>query len=76
MKGLQASSVFSIQLLQDWLSLDLDFQEASKYEYRINFPSTLNDQNWRLRLPYSMEDLANFKRNDMIRQMLEATDRA
>lgn len=72
---LQSSSLFSIQLLQDWLSLDHHFKEPSAYDYRINFPSTLNDKNWRLRIPYSMEELMNFVKNRTIRELVKSTER-
>lgn len=72
---LETSSLFSIQLLQDWLSLDPKFKEPSSYDYRINFPSTLNDQNWRLRIPYSLEELKAFSKNKTIRSMVESSGR-
>ncbi len=75
-KALAASSIFSIQLLQDWLSLDPSFEEASRYDYRINFPSTLDERNWHLRIPYSMEALMDFRGNKPILSMVQKTGRA
>lgn len=53
-----ASSIFSIQLINEYLYLDKNFlNKYSGWDYRINFPGTVNDKNWRLRLPVSLEEL-------------------
>ncbi|OGW81592.1 MAG: 4-alpha-glucanotransferase [Omnitrophica bacterium RIFCSPLOWO2_12_FULL_44_17] len=52
----EASSIFSIQLLQDWLSL-ADLGISDLWEFRINFPGTMSDRNWTMVIPASLEDL-------------------
>lgn len=53
-----ASSIFNIQLIIEYMYLKKNFLEKySGWDYRINLPGTLNDRNWRLRLPVSLEEL-------------------
>ena len=46
----RSDSIFSIQLLQDWLSL-ANLPGSDDPDFRINFPGTVSDKNWTLRLP-------------------------
>jgi hypothetical protein len=64
-KVLATSAVFSVQLLQDWLSLDEGFRE-DPWEYRINFPGTMNDRNWSLVVPLALEQMNEAAVNDTI----------
>lgn len=69
-----ASSVFSIQLLQDWLFLEGKGYEKP-WDDRVNFPGTMGDHNWSLRLPFSLEQLASLNLADKIRNILIKTKR-
>jgi 4-alpha-glucanotransferase len=51
---LATASIFSIQLLQDWLCLDAEFLRDA-WDFRINFPGTMNERNWTLVQPMSLE---------------------
>ena len=52
----KSTSVFSIQLIQDWLALGEAFG-GDPWENRINFPGTMGDQNWSLVMPISLEEM-------------------
>ncbi|HXV28599.1 MAG TPA: hypothetical protein VD913_06520, partial [bacterium] len=52
----EAVSIFSIQLLQDWFSLQVDF-EFDAWNFRINFPGTTGGHNWTLAMPWSLEKM-------------------
>jgi 4-alpha-glucanotransferase len=60
-----SASIFSIQLLHDWLSLDTLFDE-DPWEIRINFPGTLSEKNWTLAMPISLEDMISMPVNNII----------
>ena len=70
----EAASIFSIQLLQDWLWLD-ELIEADSWNFRINFPGVDNDKNWRLVLPLSLEALNRWPLTESVRRMNEAAGR-
>jgi len=54
-----SASVFSVQLLQDWLSLDPSIG-GDPAVFRINFPGTMDEKNWRLVMPLSLEALSKW----------------
>ncbi len=60
-----SASIFSNQLLHDWLSLDTFFDE-DPWELRINFPGTLSEKNWTLAMPISLEDMIFMPVNNII----------
>lgn len=66
----QTDSIFGIQLLQDWLSLDCLF-ECDPWELRINFPGTISDKNWSLLLPLPLEDMLDLPVNQIIKSINE-----
>lgn len=67
-------SVFSVQLLQDWLaSAGLNGTDA--WDYRINFPGVTSDANWSVVLPVPIEELARLPETRRIRQLVERTQR-
>lgn len=70
----EAASIFSIQLLQDWLWLDESF-EVDAWNFRINFPGVDNDRNWRLVLPLSLEALQRWPLTEWIREVNRKTGR-
>lgn len=50
-------SVFSIQLLQDWMSLGNFFDNWRVEDLRVNTPGTMHDNNWSIVMPIPMEEL-------------------
>ena len=70
----RAASVFSVQLLQDWLAIDPKI-EIDPWESRINFPGTMSERNWSVVLPISLETLNALSINDTIRQINEQAGR-
>ncbi|MEI8344607.1 MAG: 4-alpha-glucanotransferase [Candidatus Omnitrophota bacterium] len=70
----QSESIFSIQLVQDWLSMTKALPKADPAR-RINFPGIVNDANWRLRLPVSLEQMSELGENKRIHAICKATKR-
>ena len=70
----QSASIFSIQLLFDYLSLDSLF-DFDPWEARINFPGTISDKNWTLALPISLEDMLNLPINNTIKSIIKESGR-
>ena len=64
----RSTSIFSIQLLQDWLSLDPEFQ-GNNWDFRINFPGTMSERNWSLVMPFSLERMNRLPVNRTIQSM-------
>lgn len=65
-----ANSIFSIQLINEYLYLDKNIlKNFSGMDYRINFPGTVNENNWRIRLPVSLEELKELEINDQIKEI-------
>jgi hypothetical protein len=50
----QTASIFSVHLVQDWLSLDPQYP-CDPFRDRINVPGVSCDTNWRFVLPFSLE---------------------
>lgn len=67
-------SIFSVQLFQDWLALS---ESAGKglEDKRINQPGIVHEKNWRLRLPYYLEDLKKSTLHKKILEINKATGR-
>ena len=61
-----AASIFSIQLLQDWLALG-DIFKGDSWEARINFPGIISDKNWSLFAPVSLEEMNSLAINTEIK---------
>lgn len=65
-----SSSIFSIQLIHEYLSLDSSLlKKFNMRTYRINSPGTTDKKNWTLRLPLSLEKLLHMKINSKIRKI-------
>lgn len=63
-------SIFSVQLLQEYLSLDENFlRKIEERSFRINFPGVVNDENWTAVLPIKLEKMCELKINDEIKEM-------
>ena len=72
----QTTSIFSIQLLQEWLSLEESFlRKNEETSYRINFPGIVDDKNWTTILPYSLEELQELKINSLIKDINKECNR-
>ncbi len=68
------ASVFSIQLLQDFLALNPPWNR-DKWEFRINFPGTFGGKNWSLRMPCSLEEMLKSKIASQIKRIQDASKR-
>jgi 4-alpha-glucanotransferase len=75
-KANATKSVFSIQLIQDWLSLGSYYDKWDRMEMRVNTPGTMSDKNWTITIPLSLEDLLQAKVNEEIRTMNEEANRS
>jgi 4-alpha-glucanotransferase len=73
-KANEAASVFSIQLMQDWLSAG-PWTQGDDWNFRINFPGTTSDENWSMRLPHSLELMMELPLNAIIRKLNETSGR-
>lgn len=73
-KSLETASIFSIQLLQDWLLLDRGVKTDS-WDFRINFPGTFDKRNWTIVLPRSLEEMKRMPANRAIRGLVRGTGR-
>ncbi len=69
-----ARSVFSVQLLQDWLAWGGVLGEVQK-DYRINRPGLVHDKNWRMRLVISLEAMQKLPINKGIFAINRASKR-
>ena len=69
-----AASIFSVQLLQDWLALG-GISKGNLWNFRINFPGTLEDRNWTLVLPLSLEEINRLEINGKIKEINAAAGR-
>ena len=60
----QTNSIFSIQLLMEYLYLDKEIlNNNSDGDFRINSPGTVSGDNWAMRIPVSLEELMEMKIN-------------
>ena len=69
-----ASSIFSIQLIQDWLSIDCLY-DCDFWQLRINFPGTMSEKNWSIVMDLSLEDILTLPVNGIIREINLRTGR-
>jgi len=73
--NLATASVFCINTIFDWLYIE-GLLPGDTYQYRINTPGTINDKNWSLKVPLSLEELLTHKVTQEIRSMVVASGRA
>lgn len=72
----QSASIFSIQLLQEYLGLDENIlKKIRRWSYRINFPGKVSRNNWSLILPVSLEVLQELTINEDIKEIIFKTGR-
>jgi len=72
---LEARSVFSIQLIFDWLSLSPGILKGEQSMYRINTPGTVSADNWSAVLPMPIEELMSHGVCDKIRMLIAESGR-
>jgi hypothetical protein len=71
-----SNSIFSIQLLQDYLSLDDELcKKINKYSYRVNTPGSVNSNNWSQLQPVSLEKLQELEINAVLKDIISASGR-
>jgi 4-alpha-glucanotransferase len=72
----ESASIFSIQLIQDYLSLDRKLLKyIDRWSYRINKPGTFSKKNWSNKLPIKLEDLGKLEINKIILEINQKTER-
>ncbi len=70
------ASVFSIQLIMEYLYLDKNVLENySGWNQRINFPGTVDGNNWSMVIPFALDELKDLKINETISDILKNSDR-
>jgi 4-alpha-glucanotransferase len=74
-KAHESASIFSIQFIQDWLSL-AGFYTDKPWSTRMNMPGTVKNENWSLVLPVSLEEMLVLGENKTIRQIVTNSGRA
>lgn len=71
-----ADSIFSIQLIMEYLYLDKDILDKySGWDQRINFPGTVDGNNWSMVIPVTLEELKDLKINETIIDILKNSNR-
>ncbi len=74
-KASESYSVFSVQLIHDYLSLGGYFFEDS-WNARVNFPGSVGPQNWSVVLPVSLEKLNRLEINQELKNIHQRTSRS
>jgi len=75
-KVLESSSIFAVNLFQEWLMLDEKFfLKCDKESCRINIPGVVNDSNWRFVFPFSLEYILEIGINSKIKTLNKESDR-
>ncbi|MBK8549781.1 MAG: 4-alpha-glucanotransferase [Ignavibacteria bacterium] len=70
------NSIFSIQLIMEYLYLDEDIlKNFSGNDFRINFPGTVSGNNWSLVIPLPLEELKELETNNVIKDINLRTGR-
>ncbi len=69
-----SASIFSIQMLFDWLVLG-DLLKDDPWEIRINFPGTISAENWSLVAPVSLEEMKKLAVNKEIKKINQSSGR-
>ncbi|MFH0739290.1 MAG: 4-alpha-glucanotransferase [Candidatus Omnitrophota bacterium] len=68
---LESQAIFCIQSIIDWLYL-ADIFNGDPYSYRINTPGTINEENWSMVIPISLEGLIKHKVTKEIKNIIVA----
>lgn len=76
LKSLETNSIFSIQLINEWLSLHREyFYYFKEKRFRINYPAIQNEINWRVTIPINVNLLPYLAINKEIKEMIVSTGR-
>lgn len=73
-KAGESASIFSIQLLQDWLNAG-GWMGADPWTDRINLPGSVGPENWSYLSPLSLEDLGRWNGTAVLRDINQRTGR-
>ena len=73
-KIFETDSIFSIQLLMEYLFLDKKILNKHKY-YRINSPGTISGNNWSAVIPCSLNDIIKSEINMQVKKLVEESNR-
>jgi 4-alpha-glucanotransferase len=66
------TSLFHVNLLQEYLTLFKDLSYENPADERINIPGTINDTNWCYRFKPTVEEIVNHKElKDLIKEIIE-----
>jgi 4-alpha-glucanotransferase len=71
---LESRAIFCIHLILDWLSL-AGILKGDPYQYRINAPGTISENNWSLVIPISLEELLKHKVTKEAKKLIISTGR-
>jgi 4-alpha-glucanotransferase len=74
-KAGETSSIFSVQLLQDWLFAGGGLEGQDVWKARVNLPGSVGETNWSYVSPLSVEALARWPGNAGILQVNQRTGR-
>ena len=73
----QSESIFSIQLIFEYLTLVPDILEKmGRWDFRLNTPGSVSRKNWSMILPVSLERLNDLEINKDIKQINISTGRS
>ena len=72
---LESKAIFCIHLILDWLSL-AGVLKGDSYQYRINTPGTISENNWSVVIPISLEELLKHKVTKEAKKMIASSGRA
>ncbi len=70
----RSNSIFCILLLLEWLFLR-NILKRKVSCYRFNFPGKVSKKNWSLKMPISLEDLLKHPFNNLIKEIVQKTNR-
>ncbi len=73
-KIFETRSIFSVQLLMEYLFLDKKILSKNKY-YRINTPGTISNLNWSAVIPISLDELLKSDLNEQVKKLVESSGR-
>ena len=71
---LESRAIFCIHLILDWLSL-AGILKGGPYQYRINAPGTISENNWSVVIPIALEELLKHKVTKEAKKLIISTGR-
>lgn len=64
----KSASIFSIQIIHDWLTLK-GFDSLEAKSSRVNLPGIVSKDNWSIRMPISLEEMKQLEINKLIKEI-------